>query len=394
MKLPARALKPAAILLAAAIWLPTLHLLYRPGDEALPDQVRLPPDGARLARRQLALWNDEALRAEELRRMRRHNAEWDFMGRTFLALALANLGLREPARKPEALAAIDRIVEETLRLERAHGFAHFTLPYARRGSFVLQPPRSVFVDGEIALMLGARRLLAEREDHRRLLAERESLIADRMRRGPVLSAESYPDECWTFCNTVALAALRIADRLEGRDRHGPLLRDWVATARRRLLDRPTGLLISSYAWDGRPKDGPEGSSIWMAAHMLQLVDRSFAEEQYLRARRELVRSVLGFGFAREWPASWQGPRDIDSGPVIPLLEASPSSSGLGLMAAAAFADRRGVRALLTSLRYAAFPARRQGGLSYLGANGVGEAVILYAMTLGPLWREVERRRAR
>lgn len=387
-------LKPGAILVAAAIWLPVLHLLYRPGDPDLPDRAGLPPEGAALARRQLALWNDVALRAEELRRMRRHNAEWDFMGRTFLVLSLANLGLREPARKPESLAAIDRILEETLRLEREQGFAHFTLPYVRRGPFLMQPPRSVFVDGEIALMLGARRLLAEREEHRRLLTERARLIAERMRRGPVLSAESYPDECWTFCNTVALAALRIADALEGSDQHGELRRDWVATARRRLLHAPSGLLISSYAVDGRPKDGPEGSSIWMAAHMLQLVDRGFAEDQYLRARKELVRSLLGFGYALEWPASWQGPRDIDSGPVVPLLEASPSSSGLGLMAAAAFDDARSTRALLTTLRYAGFPARRQGGLSYLGANGVGEAVILYAMTLGPLWREVERRSAR
>lgn len=391
----ARSLKPTALLVAAAIWLPLLHLLYRPAGSELPTRSgRIAPDAAALARRQLALWNDDALRAAELARMRRHNAEWDFMGRTYLALALANLALREPATRAEALSAIDRILEETLRLERAHGFTHFTLPYARRGAFVVQPPRSVFVDGEIALVLGARLIVEERPALRPLLAERAALIAERMQRGPVLSAESYPDECWTFCNTVALASLRIADALAGRPAHAALLRDWVATARRRLVHRASGLLISSYTVDGRPKDGPEGSSLWMAAHMLELVDRRFAEEQYRLARGALVRRLLGFGYAREWPDSWQGPRDIDSGPVVPLLEASPSSSGLALMAAASFDDRETLRALLTTLRFAAFPARRQGGLSYLGANGVGEAVILYAQTLGPLWREVERRSPR
>ncbi len=421
-----RLLKPGALLLAAAIWLPLLQLLYRPAESELPRSSGPPsPTAAALARRQLALWNDEGLRAAELARMRRHNAEWDFMGRTYLGLALANLALRDPARRAEALAALDRILDETLRLEREHGFTHFTLPYARRGAFVMQPPRSLFVDGELALLLGARRLVAERPEYRAPLAERARLIAERMRRGPVLSAESYPDECWTFCNTVALAALRIADVLEGRSEHAGLLRDWVATARRRLLHRESGLLISSYAVDGRPKDGPEGSSLWMAAHMLELVDRPFAEDQYRRGRGALYRSVLGFGYAREWPASWQGPRDIDSGPVVPLLEASPSSSGLALMAAASFEDRATLRGLLTTLDYAAFPARRPGGpggftppggaavkaapdsgaavkaapdpshgLSYLGANGVGEAVILYALTLGPLWREVTRRAAR
>ena len=38
---------------------------------------------------QLRFWRDPALKSKELEAMRRSNSEWDFMGRTFLALALA-----------------------------------------------------------------------------------------------------------------------------------------------------------------------------------------------------------------------------------------------------------------------------------------------------------------
>ena len=55
----------------------------------------------------------------------------------------------------------------------------------------------------------------------------------------------------------------------------------------------------------------------MSAHMLRAVDPVFAEDQYRRAKKELARTILGFGYAREWPASHRGPEDVDSGPVIP-----------------------------------------------------------------------------
>ena len=62
-------------------------------------------------------------------------------------------------------------------------------------------------------------------------------------------------------------------------------------------------------------------------------------DQYRRARKELGRSVLGFGYAKEWPASWKGPADVDSGPVIPGLEISAGSSGLAFVGTWVFDDR-------------------------------------------------------
>ena len=65
---------------------------------------------------------------------------------------------------------MDRIIGETLIL--AEGVYFFRMEYPTRGRFSTDPPRSMFIDGEIALMLAVRRLLEEREDYGPLLKGR------------------------------------------------------------------------------------------------------------------------------------------------------------------------------------------------------------------------------
>lgn len=320
--------------------------------------------------------------------MRASNAEWDFMGRSFLVWSLANMGLRQPTLKGTYLGVMDRIIHETLRLEKQEGMHFFLMPYSRARPYEVQPARSLFLDGEIALMLAARQALEAAPFYRAPLAQRVKLIVERMQQSPVLAAESYPDECWTFDHAIAIAALKVADYAEGSD-HAAFCRQWLDIARRRLLHPESGLLISSYTRTGAPLDGPEGSTIWMVAHCLLLVDERFARDQYQRARNELGRTTLGFGYAREWPASWMGPTDIDSGPIVPVLQISAGASGMALIGAAAFHDWDYLSCLAASLDMAAFPSRSQGGLRYCASNQVGDAAMLYAAVLGPLWEKVK-----
>jgi hypothetical protein len=238
-------------------------------------------------------------------------------------------------------------------------------------------------------MLAARRLVEEKAEYQRVLQERVDAMVARMKQSPVLSAESYPDECWTFCNAIGLAAIKASDRLDGTD-HSGFLRDWLAGARRKLIHPETGLLISSYQLDGTPMDGPEGSSIWVVAHCLRLLDEDFARDQYRRARKELSRDLCGFAWSREWPISWRGSLDVDSGAVIPFLDISAGGSGLAFVAASSFGDRDYLSRLRTTLDFAAFPLKRDGALKYCASNQVGDAVLLYAEVLGPLWEKINR----
>ncbi len=376
----------ATLAVATAIWLPCLHLCFR---KPLSDFYRergVSPKAKALAARHLRLWTDPALRREELKKMRTSNAEWDFMGRSFLVWSLVNMGLREPQLKEQYLPVIDQIIQETLKIEQQDGMYAFLMAYAKDRPYVVKPARSLFIDGEIALMMGARRLLQEEPAYKVPTTERLSQIERRWSGNPLMAAESYPDECWTFDHAVALAAFKVADRLDGTD-HSALCRKWIAIAKEKLVHKNTGLLVSSFQTDGTALDGPEGSTIWMVAHCLAVVDGGFARDQYERARKELGRVVLGFGYGVEWPASWQGPRDIDSGMVIPGFEVSAGSSGMALMAAATFHDWDFLRALNTTLDMAAFPCRKNGQLKYCASNQVGDAALLYAAVLGPLWEK-------
>jgi hypothetical protein len=373
-----------AVALATAIWLPCLHLFFRKPLSDFYQQEGISAEAKNLAARHLQLWTDPGLRQVELKKMRSSNAEWDFMGRSFLVWSLVNMGLREPQLKNQYLPVIDEIIRETIKIEQGDGIYAFLMPYAKARPYMVQPARSLFIDGELALMMSARRMLQEEPAYKQPMTERLNLIEQRWRANPIMAAESYPDECWMFDHAVALAAFKVADRLDGTD-HSQLCKDWIAIAKEKLVHKATGLLVSSFATDGTQLDGPEGSTIWMVTHCLQVVDEPFAREQYARARKELGRIVLGFGYGTEWPASWTGPRDIDSGMVIPGFEVSAGSSGMAFTAASSFHDWEFLAAIKTTLDMAAFPLRKNGQLKYCASNQVGDAALLYAAVLGPLW---------
>jgi len=378
----------AALVVAAVIWLPCLHLVFtRPLSDFRQNQ-ELSSKARQLAARHLQLWTDPVLRERELKRMRASNAEWDFMGRSYLVWSLANMALRDPASKPLYLRTMDQVIDETLRLEKQEGMYFFLMPYARDRHYLVQPAHSLFLDGEIALMLASRRVVEEKPEYKSLLTERVNAIVERFQKNPRMLLESYPDECWMFDHCVALDATKMADYLDGSN-HSALIRDWIAMAKQKLIHRESGLLISSFMTDGTPLAGPEGSSIWMVAHCLQLLDEDFARDQYQRARKELGEITLGFGYAHEWPKSWKGEANIDSGPIIPGFEISAGSSGMAFIGASTFADDKFLTSLAATLDFAAFPSRTHGRLKYCASNQVGDAALLYAATLGPLWQKVK-----
>jgi len=378
-----------ALAVAAAVWVPCLHLFFRKPLSEFYQEQGVSPKARQLAARHLRLWTEPSLRQAELKKMRGSNAEWDFMGRSFLVWSLVNMGFREPDTKERYLPIIDEIIRETVAIEQQDGIYAFLMPYAKDRPYVIKPARSLFIDGEIALMMGARRMLQEEPAYKQPMTERLKQIERRWHINPAMAVESYPNECWTFDHAVALAAFKIADRLDGTD-HSDLCKRWVATAKETLIHKPTGLLVSSYMIDGSPLDGPEGSTIWMVAHCLQVVDEVFARDQYQRARKELGRITAGFGYGVEWPAAWQGPRDIDSGAVIPVFEVSAGSSGMAFIAASSFHDWEFLRALATTVDMAGFPSRSHGQLKYCASNQVGDAAILYATVLGPLWERTAK----
>jgi hypothetical protein len=378
----------AALAVAAIVWLPCMHFIFAKPVSHFRQEQGVSPEARQLAARHLQLWTDPASREMELNKMRMSNAEWDFMGRSYLVWSLANMALRDPAAKPLYLRTMDQIIDETLRLEKQEGMYFFLMPYAKEGPYIMRPAHSLFLDGEIALMLASRRVVQEKPEYKEILTDRVNAMVARFQQSRQMILESYPDECWTFDHCVALDAIRTADYLDGTD-HLKLIHDWIAMAKQKLVDPKSGLLISSSNTHGQPLIGPEGSSLWMVAHSLQLLDEDFARDQYQRTRKELGAVTLGFGYAHEWPQNWRGDPDIDSGPIIPVFDVSAGSSGMAFIGASSFGDNKFLASLAATLDFAGFPSRTGGRLKYCASNQVGDAAMLYAATLGPLWEKIK-----
>lgn len=376
----------ALFILGCVVWWGSIARVFTPPGSTQFDPNKNHPLAQELLANYVHHWQSSESRDKLLSDLHAANPEWDLMFRLFLVGALANAAERDARWKKTAVTTIDVIIRDTLQKERQYGQSYFLLPYAAARPFVVQSPAgNQFVDGEIAWMMGMRRLLHNDSVWRKLHRDRVALIERRMRRSALLSAESYPDENWVFCNTVALAAIRMYDTLEGSD-HSELFTNWLTVAQSRLSDSRTGLLISSYRFNGTRLDGPEGSSIWMSAHNLSWIDPRFGRTQYDRARSLLGRSLFGFGYAREWPPEGSSPMDIDSGVALPLLGAGPSSSAMSLLGAVTFADDDFAGQILASLNFGAFPVRTADGLRYQASNALGDSVIMYALLQGAIRR--------
>jgi len=382
----------SSLVIATVIWLPLVHLFFRSNPSDYRSSSAIPSRATKLVERHIQLWRDAMHRKRATEELRAVNPEWDLMSRSYLVLSLVNMSLRNSDRTKADLLLIDQIIDDTLALEQQAGHFHFLLAYAHASRFRLYPVRSHHVDSQLGLMLAARCMLAPLKADADLLRDRVQIMQRRMASSPVLASESYPDECWMYDIVNGLVVMRMAEIINQVD-HSAFIEEWLAVARDELVDPDTGLLISSFTRDGQPLDGPEGSSIWMIAHGLQLLDPDFARQQFDLARHELSESLFGFGYAREWPASWAGPVDVDSGPPIPLLNVSAGSSGLAVVAASAFEDKSYLSELFTTLDFAAFPTEHEQALRYCASNELGDAVVLYATVLGPLWERVELERA-
>src|SRR5437660_1412246 len=87
----------------------------------------------------------------------------------------------------------------------------FLMPYAKARPYEIQPARSLFLDGEIALMMAARRALEEKPEYQTLMTERIHFMVERMQGNPLPIAESYPNECWMFEHVVVIGASAFQD---------------------------------------------------------------------------------------------------------------------------------------------------------------------------------------
>ena len=125
----------------------------------------------------------------------------------------------------------------------------------------------------------------------------------------------------------------------------------------------------------------------MVAHCLQLLDEDFARDQYQRAQKEFG-EISWVSVTRRNGRNHGRARTIDSGPMIPVLEVSAGSSGMAFIGASTFEDETSFRAR-DHAGFCRVSLTTRGRLKYCASNQVGDAALLYAAMLGPLWQKVK-----
>ena len=166
----------------------------------------------------------------------------------------------------------------------------------------------------------------------------------------------------------------------------------LETLRARSVQPATGLLAQAASpLDASARDPGRGSGTALAAYFLAYADRALSEALYHAVRRELYRTVLGFGVVLEHPTSCvecMGRADVDSGPTV--LGFGVSATGFAIGASRANADRDAFTSLYATAHLFGAPFDEDGARTFATGGPLGDA-ILFAMLTAP-GRDVMARR--
>jgi hypothetical protein len=188
---------------------------------------------------------------------------------------------------------------------------------------------------------------------------------------------AYPGAAWPVDSAVAVASLRMHDRL-GSPRFSAVIQRWREGTRARL-DPASGLIPHRVdPTDGRALEGARGTSQAVLARMLAEIDPAWAAAQYAAFRRRLVTTRLGLPGVREFPAGVEGGGDVDSGPLV--LGVSMSATVVMAGAARVHGDGELAAALAGTMEFFGLAFTWGGQKRYaLGLLPVGDAFIAWSL---------------
>lgn len=299
--------------------------------------------------------------------MQRRFPEGYFFSYVLYGLTWVDVALHDTGRRDEALREARWALE---RLDSRQGRAPFDAG--------LRPARGVFYVGWSSRLRGGVIELAglDAPEVARLTADCDALAEAFDETGPFL--EAYPGQAWPVDSTVAIAALRLHDRLLG-PRYRPVIDAWMTQAAGRL-DPDTGLLPHRSA---PHREGSRGSSQAVIQRFLPEIDPDWAQAQYRRFRSLFVVTRLGQPGVREYPPGRSGAGDVDSGPLILGISASASVVTLG---AARMHGDQALAGPLTGLGEAiGLPLQLGSNKRYLlGLMPVADAFLAWAAAAQPL----------
>ncbi|WP_446225324.1 hypothetical protein ACTWPB_09635 [Nocardia sp. IBHARD005] len=191
--------------------------------------------------------------------------------------------------------------------------------------------------------------------------------------------QAYQHQAWPVDSTVAMASLRLHDKLFDT-KYTTVIDRWLVQAKARL-DPATGLLPHQVSpADGSMMTGARATSQTAIHRFLPEIDPAFAKSQYSRYREQFVAYPGGFGPAvREYPRGVEGSGDVDSGPLIAGVSLSATVVAQG--AARVNGDRALAAAIGAEGELLGLPLSLPGSKRYaFGLMPIGDAFVAWSST--------------
>jgi hypothetical protein len=140
-------------------------------------------------------------------------------------------------------------------------------------------------------------------------------IAEAFEQSELPFLRAYPSQTWPVDSVVAIAALRLHDKLYPA-RFTSTIEHWKSVARQ-YADANTGLLPHRVNYrTGKILEDPRGSSQSLIARFLIEIDPDWGQTQYASFRQQFIRPVFGIYGTHEYPPGVFSLGDVDSGPLI------------------------------------------------------------------------------
>lgn len=298
-------------------------------------------------------------------------AEWPFMGLSYLGYACANFAECAPAMREESLQEIRWIIE-ALQTPRMSGFMvpHFGEPFGTNQIHI-----AVFVHGHFLNLVLRYREVSGDNRYDALIHRIATALAQDYLKTDQGILRSYRDMWWITDNFPALSALSRYDRIFKRDTSAAR-KKFLSSLNSWYLDKDTGMICTYINPNGHVQvQGARGISVMYGLHFLKDFDARLAVDQYALAKKFLVRRLFGVTTVREFPEGSAARADIDSGPLI--FGVGPSASGFAIAAAAVNGDVDTAWELLAASAIAGLPSLHDDELQYAAMPPVGQAVILF-----------------
>ncbi len=303
------------------------------------------------------------------------HGEWQLVTYSMLTAALVNMAFDYPESHHDALAVVEKLVEQSLT-PAARQFD--TEAWGEDALLSLTNEHGhVGYLGHLNFMLGARRLLGGDLRYDGLFLNITRALARRAGNTPGYCIETYPGATWVPDNVVAMASLRFAEQALGEP-YEALHRLWRAHIQEHLLDKSTRLPGFITEHGNLTATGSRGSEAAWNIFFLSYADPNWAMEQYRLTEVEFLVENTYFAALYEYPGGRTGLADCDSGPIVFGL----SSSGTGFeMAGVRLAgNHTRLAKLLRTAEAAGFSIQWQGERRYALAPLVGDAIILAMRT--------------